>query len=121
MSRDKSAIPSLPLPYAIPTSKGVVLPLGVSTAAAGLYQKDFLNLPFPTEDPESLDRTLLIWGGSSSVGSCCIQLAVASGAEVITTASPSNFYYCKKLGASVLSAQLTDQMPVYSVSPNIFS
>ena len=88
------------LPYEIPTAVGVVLPLGISTAAAGLYQQDFLNLPLPTTDPESLDRSVLIWGGSSSVGSCCIQLAVASGAEVITTASPSNFEYCRKLGAS---------------------
>lgn len=88
------------LPYSIATSKGVVLPLGISTAAAGLYQKDFLNISLPTENPESLDRSVIIWGGSGSVGSCAIQLAVASGAEVITTASPSNFEYVKKLGAS---------------------
>ena len=89
------------LPYEIAASNGVVLPLGISTAAAGLYQKGFLDLPFPkTDDVEPLDRTVLVWGGSSSVGSCCIQLAVASGAEVVTTASPSNFDYCKKLGAS---------------------
>ena len=87
------------LPYKIPTSVGVVLPLGISTAAAGLYQKDYLALPFPSEKPETLDRTVLIWGGSSSVGSCCIQLAVASGLDVITTASPRNSEYCKKLGA----------------------
>ena len=87
------------LPYDIPTSNGVVLPLGISTAAAGLFQKDFLNLPFPKEDPEKLDRTVLIWGGSSSVGSCAIQMAVAAGVEVVTTASPSNFEYVKKLGA----------------------
>lgn len=92
------------LPYEIPTSTGVVLPLGISTAAAGLYQEGFLALPLPTVEDEdshtkSLDRTLLVWGGSSSVGSCTIQLAVASGAEVITTASPDNFEYCKKLGA----------------------
>lgn len=87
------------LPYSIPTSVGVVLPLGMSTAAAGLYQKGFLALPLPSEKPETLDRTVLIWGGSSSVGSCCIQLAVASGVEVITTASPRNFDYCKRLGA----------------------
>lgn len=87
------------LPYGIPTSVGVVLPLGISTAAAGLFQKGFLSLPLPTEKPDKLDRTILVWGGSSSVGSCCIQLAVAAGAEVITTASPSNFEYCKKLGA----------------------
>ncbi len=88
------------LPYEIPTAQGVVLPLGISTAAAGLYQKGFLALPFPKVDPESLDRALLIWGGSSSVGSCAIQLAVASGATVVTTASVSNFEYCRKLGAS---------------------
>ncbi len=87
------------LPYEIGTAQGVVLPLGISTAAAGLYQKDFLNLPFPTLKPDALDRTVIIWGGSSSVGSCCIQLAVASGATVVTTASPSNFEYCRKLGA----------------------
>lgn len=39
-------------------------------------------------------------GGASSVGSSAIQLAVAAGYEVITTASPKNFDYVKKLGAS---------------------
>ena len=87
------------LPYSIPSSVGVVLPLGISTAAAGLYQKGYLALPYPCEKPDKLDRTVLIWGGSSSVGSCCIQLAVASGLDVITTASPRNFDYCKDLGA----------------------
>jgi hypothetical protein len=43
---------------------------------------------------------LLVWGGSTSVGSNAIQLAVAAGYEVITTASPRNFDYVKKLGAS---------------------
>lgn len=87
------------LPYEIATSQGVVLPLGISTAAAGLYQKGFLALPFPKLEPDPIDRTVLIWGGSSSVGSCAIQLAVASGVTVVTTASPSNFEYCRKLGA----------------------
>jgi NADPH:quinone reductase-like Zn-dependent oxidoreductase len=88
------------LPYKIPSSVGVVLPLGISTASAGLYQKSYLSLPFPTvENPKPIHRTLLIWGGSSSVGSCAIQLAVASGVDVITTASKKNFEYCKDLGA----------------------
>lgn len=73
--------------------------MGISTAAAGLYMKDYLALPFPMEKPEALDRTVLIWGGSSSVGSCAIQLAVASGVDVVVTASPRNFQYCKDLGA----------------------
>nr|POE48655.1 zinc-binding alcohol dehydrogenase domain-containing protein cipb [Quercus suber] len=86
------------LPDSIPTSVGVVLPLGITTAAAGLYQGGFLGLPFPSASPEDIDRTVLIWGGSSSVGSCAIQLATASGYRVFSTASPRNFDYCRKLG-----------------------
>jgi NADPH:quinone reductase-like Zn-dependent oxidoreductase len=93
------------LPEEISLHAGVVLPLGISTASAGLYQKDYLALPLPSSDAsftprKSLGRTIVIWGGSSSVGSCAIQLAVASGADVITTASRSNFKYCRDLGAS---------------------
>jgi NADPH:quinone reductase-like Zn-dependent oxidoreductase len=43
---------------------------------------------------------VLVWGGASSVGSNGIQLAKAAGYEVITTASPKNFEYVKRLGAS---------------------
>lgn len=44
--------------------------------------------------------TLLLWGGSSSVGSSVVQLAVASGYSVIATASPANYAFVKSLGAS---------------------
>lgn len=94
------AVRAAELPYEIATAQGVVLPLGISTAAAGLYQKGFLALPYPMLKPEDQERTVIIWGGSSSVGSCAIQLAVASGVSVVTTASPANFEYCRKLGAS---------------------
>jgi len=77
-----------------------VLPLGVSTAACGLFQKDFLALEPPTVSPRPTGKTLLVWGGSTSVGSNAIQLAVAAGYDVIATASPKNFDYVKKLGAS---------------------
>ncbi|KAF1973448.1 GroES-like protein [Bimuria novae-zelandiae CBS 107.79] len=92
------------IPPEIASSTGVVLPLGISTASAGLYQKAALALPFPSVDgkPDPLGRAVVIWGGSSSVGSCAVQLAVASGAEVVTTASPRNFEYCKKLGAAAV-------------------
>lgn len=89
------------LPSSISLVQGAVLPLGISTAAAGLYQKHFLALPLPrNETVKPLQRAVLIWGGSSSVGSCAIQLAVASGVEVYTTASASNFDYCRNLGAN---------------------
>lgn len=96
------------LPSSFSLEQGAVLPLGISTAAAGLYQKHFLALPLPGKD--KVDRAVLIWGGSSSVGSCAIQLAVASGAEVYTTASPTNFAYCKKLGATHVFDYHTDDV-----------
>lgn len=76
-----------------------VLPLSVSTAAAGLYQSENFNLPLPSHSPKSTGKTLLVWGGSSSVGASVIQLAVASGVEVVATASKRNFDLVKKLGA----------------------
>ena len=79
-----------------------VLPLGISTAACGLFQKDHLALQYPGVNAKPTGQTLLIWGGSTSVGSNAIQLAVAAGYEVATTASPRNFDYVKKLGASLV-------------------
>jgi NADPH:quinone reductase-like Zn-dependent oxidoreductase len=99
----------------MPFEKAVVLPLGLSTAACGLFQEDFLNLRFPTE-PKSQGKgeALLVWGGASSVGSNAIQLAVAAGYEVYTTSSPKNFEYVKSLGATKVfdytSATIVDEI-----------
>jgi NADPH:quinone reductase-like Zn-dependent oxidoreductase len=89
------------IPDTVSFEEAVVLPLALITAAAGLFNPGFLNLQLP-ECPQapSTGQTLLIWGGASSVGSSAIQLAVAAGYEVVTTASPKNFEYVKKLGAS---------------------
>ena len=91
------------IPDELPFERAVVIPLGLSTAAAGLFQDSFLNLQLPTEPPApagSTGQTILIWGGASSVGCNAIQLAVAAGYSVITTASPKNFELVKNLGAS---------------------
>ena len=89
-----------PIPSEMSFESAAVLPLGLSTAACGLFQKDFLALDYPSLSPNPQGKTLLVWGGSTSVGSNAIQLAVAAGYEVITTASPRNFDYVRKLGAS---------------------
>lgn len=89
-----------PIPDAMTFASAAVLPLGLSTAACGLFEKDQLGLNYPSEHPKPMGKTLLVWGGSTSVGSNAIQLAVAAGYEVITTASPKNFDYCKTLGAT---------------------
>jgi NADPH:quinone reductase-like Zn-dependent oxidoreductase len=78
-----------------------VLPLAVSTASAGLFEKSGLGLQLPTASAKPTGQTVLVWGGSTSVGSNAIQLAVAAGYEVITTASPRNFDYVTSLGAAL--------------------
>ncbi|KAH8774571.1 chaperonin 10-like protein [Diaporthe sp. PMI_573] len=74
-----------------------VLPLAVSTAAKGLYAKDYLALQAPSASPtqrssssSSKGLAILVWGGSSSVGAATIQLAKASGVPVLATASARN-------------------------------
>ena len=93
------------IPDDLPYENAAVVPLGLSTAAAGLFQDDLLNLQLPTEPAPpagSTGQTVLIWGGASSVGCNAIQLAVAAGYSVITTASPKNFALVKQLGASAV-------------------
>jgi hypothetical protein len=67
------------IPDSLAFEQAVVLPLAVSTASAGLYRRDYLNLPLPSaDDVKSTGQVLLVWGGASSVGATTIQLAVAS-------------------------------------------
>lgn len=93
------------IPHDLPYDRAVVLPVAITTASAGLFSKDFLGLPIPTaprpaEGEEGKRGNLLIWGGASAVGNAAIQLAVAAGYTVISTASPKNFETVKRLGAS---------------------
>jgi NADPH:quinone reductase-like Zn-dependent oxidoreductase len=87
------------IPDTMTFEDAAVLPLGISTAACGMFQKDFLAMKAPSAAPTPAGKTLLVWGGSTSVGSNAIQLAVAAGYDVVTTASPRNFGYAKQLGA----------------------
>ncbi|KAI1295719.1 chaperonin 10-like protein [Xylaria venustula] len=91
------------IPDALSFESACVLPLALSTAACGLFMKDFLALSYPVahEHINADSRpAIVIWGGSTSVGSNAIQLATAAGYEVFNTASPRNFEYVKALGAS---------------------
>jgi len=97
------AISTAIIPSNISYTEAVVLPLAVDTATIGLYgsrEKGFIGLPYPSLSPASLGKTILVWGGSSSVGALAIQLAVASGAKVVAVASSHNHELVKSLGAS---------------------
>ncbi len=88
------------IPDSMSYEEASVLPLGMTTAACALFQSDQLNLQLPTIPRTPTGKSVLIWGGSTSVGCNAIQLAVAAGCEVVTTCSPRNFALCKRLGAS---------------------
>ncbi|EPE08549.1 zinc-binding oxidoreductase [Ophiostoma piceae UAMH 11346] len=99
-----------PVPAQLSLETAVVLPLALSTAAAGLYDPTLLGLPLPSVDAAKIPvpaagekvKTALVWGGSSSVGSAAIQLTRASGARVISTASPQNHTLVRALGAEAV-------------------
>ena len=88
-----------PIPDGMAATSAAVLPLGIGTAASGLYQSHHLGLRHPSADPQPRGETLLVWGASSSVGCNAVQLATASGYEVIATASPHNDTMVRGLGA----------------------
>ncbi|WP_116083612.1 zinc-binding alcohol dehydrogenase family protein [Tropicimonas sp. IMCC34011] len=90
---------SAPIPDDMSYEAAAVLPLALSTAACGLFAEDQLGLSRPGATPEDQGQTVLIWGGSTSVGCSAIQLAKAAGYRAVTTASPANFDYLKRLGA----------------------
>lgn len=74
--------------------------MALSTAGIGLYRKEDLGLPLPSLNPVPTGNSILIWGGASSVGGTAIQLAVASGLRVVTTASASNHGRVRSIGAT---------------------
>lgn len=88
------------IPDSLSYTDASVMPLGIATSACGLFQQDHLALQYPSLSPKPTGQTLLVWGGSSSVGVNAIQLAVAAGYEVVVTASPKNFELLRGLGAS---------------------
>ncbi|KJC65774.1 zinc-binding alcohol dehydrogenase family protein [Agreia bicolorata] len=92
------------IPDDLSFENAVVLPLAISTAASALFQNDQLGLRHPnrtaqTDADANAAEWVVVWGGATSVGSNAIQLAVAAGYSVITTASPHNHDRMRALGA----------------------
>jgi NADPH:quinone reductase-like Zn-dependent oxidoreductase len=105
---DKAAI----LPANIPFTDGVVVPFALEAAVCALsvtqpgtampnVPTPALGLPYPSlaAAPPS-NKTLIVYGGSSSVGSMTTQLAAAAGIRVIAIASARNFDLCRSCGAA---------------------
>ncbi|GLA37473.1 hypothetical protein AnigIFM63309_004412 [Aspergillus niger] len=91
------------IPDSITFEEASVLPQAISTAAAGLFLRESLDLPIPPPTGvKPTGKSILIWGGASSVGATTIQFAEAAGLSVITTASTHNHELVKSLGASAV-------------------
>ncbi|KAI5235698.1 NAD(P)-binding protein [Aureobasidium subglaciale] len=86
---------SFKVPKGVRPEDAAAIPLATCTAWLALFSKNCLSVP-----RKNAKTSVLIWGGSSSVGSYAIQLASMYGINIITTCSPRNFDLVKKLGAT---------------------
>ena len=77
-----------------------VLPMAIGTASCGVNGEKYLGQPWPTSNPTSSGKVVVVYGGSSSIGSMALQLGTAAGVRMIAIASPKNFDFCRKCGAS---------------------
>ncbi|WWC69904.1 uncharacterized protein I206_103847 [Kwoniella pini CBS 10737] len=84
------------LPKSISPEDASTVPLALTTAWLALFSPDSLGIP-KKEDP---NVSILIWGGSSSVGSYAIQLAKLFKFRIITTCSSKHHESVRSLGAT---------------------
>ena len=84
------------LPDALSFEEGAIIPLAALTAVSGWTT---IGIPLGTKYPPEDKRAVLIWGGSSSVGTLTIQSAKSLGFIVYATSSPQHHDYLKRLGA----------------------
>ncbi|PNP78629.1 hypothetical protein FNYG_07975 [Fusarium nygamai] len=80
------------IPDHIPFKEAAVLPMGLATSAAMLFSPTLMGLDLPMAGTEinSKEKVVVVWGGSSSVGSNAIQTVKAAGYIVAATASQHN-------------------------------
>ncbi|KAJ5556012.1 chaperonin 10-like protein [Penicillium frequentans] len=88
------------VPANLPPQHAACLSVVFMTAADALY--NIFKLPLPQETPKNHSTgPLLIWGASSSVGICAVQLARASGVyPIFVTASPERHPLLLEMGAT---------------------
>jgi D-arabinose 1-dehydrogenase-like Zn-dependent alcohol dehydrogenase len=69
-----------------------------------MFTKEAMALDLPPVEgtATSNGKVVIVWGGSSVVGSCAIQMARLAGYTVIATSSELNFEHCRSLGAEAV-------------------
>lgn len=84
------------LPDNVSYPEASLLPMAVVTAWSGWYS---IGIARDTKYSAKDKKGMLVWGGSSSVGSAAVQTAKLFGFTVYATASPKHHDYIKTLGA----------------------
>ncbi|KAH7162441.1 hypothetical protein B0J13DRAFT_669147 [Dactylonectria estremocensis] len=83
------------VPEKISLAEAATIPLASLTSFLALFSNDSLRI----DRNSGSDTTILIWGGSSSVGSYAVQIAALHGFKIVTTCSPRHFELVRSLGA----------------------
>ncbi|PYH43714.1 zinc-binding alcohol dehydrogenase family protein [Aspergillus saccharolyticus JOP 1030-1] len=85
-----------PIPAHLSFAEAATFGIALTTIGQSLYQT--LNLAAP-DAPLATPLPILIYGGSSAMGTMAIQFAKLSGYRVFTTCSPRNFDLVRAYGA----------------------
>ncbi|QRV98330.1 Zinc-binding dehydrogenase [Ceratobasidium sp. AG-Ba] len=87
------------IPSNINDDQAATIPLGSMTSVVALFQKS--GIAFPANGPTAEGKSVLILGGSSSVGQFGIQIArIAGFSTIVTTASSQHTELLKSFGAT---------------------
>ena len=103
------------IPDNLKDSEGASIGIAAETAVQALFQR--LELSPPTDDAKTLPKVdknspkLLVWSGSTAVGSYAVQLGRIAGYYVITTASPKNHATLQQLGAQEVYDYRDEKVP----------
>ncbi|KIW35532.1 uncharacterized protein PV07_02222 [Cladophialophora immunda] len=77
--------------------------IGNLTTTIGLFNvRAGLERPSLGDSATAKNKKILIYGGSSSVGSLSVQWVAQAGYQVVTTSSPKNKNFVSKLGAAAV-------------------
>ncbi|EFE41546.1 oxidoreductase, zinc-binding dehydrogenase family superfamily [Trichophyton verrucosum HKI 0517] len=91
---------TLTLPENVPWSVGGAMSTIWFTAGQALFQNLLAELDvWPILRPAKEPKTVLVYGGSTSVGTTAIQLLKLAGLRPIATCSPKNYELVKSYGA----------------------
>ncbi|KAK6952434.1 hypothetical protein Daesc_006971 [Daldinia eschscholtzii] len=90
---------TLKIPPDMSFEQAATLGTGLATLGMALFHASALGLPGTLEEPSSKPQRVLVYSGSSSVGTMAMQLIRLMGHIPITTCSPKNFALVNSYGA----------------------